>query len=97
MFREASGAPGGHQAAPGVPKWSYAGVFGSHVGSILRSLFRLFDPLVPFVRVGFAKKEIWRGFQNGDENESENGAGNGAILVSILAPFRDLIANLPLL
>jgi len=72
-------------------------MFGSHFGSISGSLFRAIGPLVPFGWVGFAKKEIWRGSHNGVENESENGAGNLAIVVSILAAFRDLIANRPLL
>ena len=60
-------------------------------------LFRAIGPLGPFGRVGFAKKGFWRGSKNGSQNGSENGAENRAIVVSILAPFRDLVANLPFL
>ena len=70
---------------------------GPKRGPFWDPLFRTCGPLGPFGRVGFAKKAFWRGSQNGSQNGSENGTENGTILVSILAPFRDLFANLPFL
>ena len=60
--------------------------FAFHFGSILGSLFRLFGPLGSSRRVGLGKKEIWRGFKKGVENESEKRAGNGAILGATWEP-----------
>ena len=72
-----------------MQKWSDTGNFGSHFSSILGRLFRAIGPLVPFGWVGFAKKEIWRGSQNGVENESEKELEMDAFLDPFWCLFRD--------
>ena len=93
MFQEASGAPDGSRSAKMERRRSFWYPFLFHFGTPF-SRDRPFGPLW----VGrFREKGDLEGVQKWGRKRERNGAENGAILVSISTPFRDLIANLPLL